>query len=200
MTRKRPLLLAVALAIALSLTGCGSVFTRVDPAAVVVRKSMEVDAGEAWNRFTPNGGSHREVWTQHGVALDTLTYFAGVADGDPLDDLAPRDRKPPAFRASMSAEDVVALTETMLAGNGGRFELLTLEPAEVSGAEGFRFGFHYIARSEEVERSGIATGAIVDRRLYLMLFAAPRGHYYDRGAAEAIRLMDSLRILPAASR
>jgi len=188
----------VLIVIALLLSGCaGAVFTPVDTAGVRVRECMEVQAGGDWNRFTPTGVKHREIWTQHGVTLDQLVFFAGVADGVPLDDLSPRERKAPAFKATMSPEDVVALVETMLAGNGGHFELGTLAPARVSDAPGFRFDFGYIGHNDEVERSGTAVGAIVDGRLYLMIYVAPRGHYYDLGQPGAARLMNSLRIIPA---
>ena len=180
------------------LSGCASaVFTPVATDGVRVRERMEVQTDGDWNRFTPTGVKHREIWTQHGVTLDQLVFFAGVADGVPLDDLAPRERKAPKFRASMSPEDVVGLVETMLAGSGGHFELRTLAPARVSEAPGFRFDFDYTGHDDEVERTGTAIGAIVDGRLYLMMYVAPRGHYYDLGQPGAARLMNSLRIIPA---
>jgi hypothetical protein len=61
---------------ALVLAGCGGgAFTRVESARVLVRDSMEVAAQGDWNRYTPNGARHREMWTQHGVPLDLLVYF-----------------------------------------------------------------------------------------------------------------------------
>lgn len=184
--------------IALVLAGCGgSAFTRVESARVLVRNSMEVAAQGDWNRYTPNGSRHREMWTQHGVPLDLLVYFTGVSDGMPLDDLAQRDRKTPRFSAGMTPEDIVGLTETMLAGNGGQFELRSLAPATVSGGPGFRFDFHFTSRQEEVERAGTAVGAVVGSKLYMMMFVAPRGRYFDRGQPAALQLMESLRIVPS---
>lgn len=185
------------LCLTLLLSGCGGQFKRVESAPVRVRDSMEVQAGGDWNHYTPYGARHREIWTQHGVPIDRLTFFSGVPDGMALDDLAPRNAKPPLFRSSMTPEDVVALVETMLAGNGGQFQLQSLAPETVSDGPGFRFGYLHTARSEEVERAGIGRGAIVADRLYLMLFDAPRGHYFERGRAGAEHLMDSLHIVPA---
>ena len=45
-----------------------------------------------------------------------------------------RERKAPAFKATMSPEDVVALVETMLAGNGGQQAAFTVNTA-VPGAD-----------------------------------------------------------------
>ncbi len=183
------------------LSACAStVFTRTESTTVLVRERMEVQADSSWNRFTPGNAKHREIWTQHGFTLDQLVFFAGVPDGKPLDDLAPRERKAPRFSAAMTPEDIVSLVETLLAGSGGSFELTSLAPARMSDAAGFRFEFLFSSRNDEVERAGIAIGAIVDGRLYLVLYAAPRGPYFDRGQAGATYLMESVRILPAASK
>ncbi|MDY0055324.1 MAG: hypothetical protein RBS46_03425 [Methyloversatilis sp.] len=149
---------------------------------------------EPWNRFTPDGSKHREIWTRHGLPLDTLTFFVAVKDGEPLDDLAEKSDKAPHFRARMSAEDVVALTETMLVGRGGHFELAKLEPAPFAGHDGFRFTFDYVTRAEEVPRRGLGSGAIIDRRLYLILFLAPSGLYFDEGARNARILIEGTHV------
>ncbi|MFZ5506876.1 MAG: hypothetical protein ACOY7P_15415 [Pseudomonadota bacterium] len=177
------------------LTGCASPFTRVDKANVVVRERMEVAAEGDWNRYTPPGSKHREIWTQHGMPLDVLVFFTGVADGDALNDQVSADKKPPKFRATMSPEDVAALFENLVAGDGGRFELLQLEPHAVAGSEGFRFSFNYTARGEEIERSGLAVATVRDTRLYALVYAAPRGRYFERGRPGAERVMDSLRLV-----
>lgn len=177
------------------LAGCASPFTRVDNARVVVRERMAVAAEGDWNRFTPPGSRHREIWTQHGMPLDVLVFFTGVADGDTLNDQATASKKPPKFKTSMSPEDVVALFENMLAGDGGRFELQQLEPYVVDGGEGFRFDFVYTVRNEEIERSATAIATTRDDRLYAMVYAAPRGRYFEHGLPGARRLMGSLHIV-----
>lgn len=177
------------------LAGCASPFTRVDHARVVVRERMEVAAEGDWNRYTPPGSRHREIWTQHGMPLDVLVFFTGVADGDTLNDQAMASKAPPKFKASMSPEDVVALFENMLAGDGGRFELQQLEPYVVDGGEGFRFDFFYTVRNEEIERSATAIATTRNDRLYAMVYTAPRGRYFERGLPGARRLMGSLHIV-----
>lgn len=176
------------------LAGCAAPFTRVEQARTTVRERMEVDAVGDWNRYTPPGSRHREIWTRHGMPLDVLVFFTGVADGDPLNDAAARNDKLPRFRASMTPEDVVALTENLIAGNGGHFELQTLEPHTVAGRPGFGFDFHCTQRGEEIERAGSARGVIADERLWLMIYAAPRGRYVDEGRPDALRVMDSLQL------
>lgn len=179
----------------LLLAGCAAPFTRVNNAHVVVRERMEVYAEGDWNRYTPPGSRHREIWTQHGMTLDVLVFFTGVADGDALNDLADAKKKPPKFNAAMSPEDVTALFENLVAGDGGRFELLQLEPHSVAGNEGFRFDFNYTTRGEEIERSGLAVATIRDKRLYAVVYSAPRGRYFERGKPGALRVMDSLNIV-----
>lgn len=178
-----------------SLVACGTVFQRASDTVTVGGLLRVNTAGsEPWNRFTPDGSKHREIWTRHGLPLDTLTFFVAVKGGEPLDDLAEKSDKAPRFRTRMSAEDVVALTETMLVGRGGHFELAKLEPAPFAGHDGFRFTFDYVTRAEEVPRRGLGSGAIIDRRLYLILFLAPSGLYFDEGARDARILIDDTHV------
>lgn len=188
-------LLAVLL-LSMQLAACGTVFKRTSD-TVTVGEVLQVNTAgsEPWNRFTPDGSKHREIWTRHGLPLDTLTFFYAVKDGEPLDDMGEAGRKPPKFRAHMAAEDVVALTETMLVGNGGHLELDKLEPATFAGREGFRFTFNYVTRAEEVPRRGLGSGAIVNRQLYLVLFLAPAGYFFDEGVRNARALIDGLRLV-----
>ena len=83
-----------------SLAACGTVFQRASD-TVTVRSLLRVNTAgsEPWNRFTPDGSKHREIWTRHGLPLDTLTFFVAVKDGEPLDDLAETSDKAPRFRA-----------------------------------------------------------------------------------------------------
>lgn len=183
------------LLIVLLLAGCAAPFTRVDNARVVVRERMEVSAEGNWNRYTPPGSKHREIWTQHGMTLDVLVFFTGVADGDALNDQANTNRKPPKFSAAMSPEDVAALFENLVAGDGGRFELLQLEPHAIAGGDGFRFDFNYTSRGEEIERTGLAVATVRDKRLYAIVYSAPRGRYFEHGKPGALRVMESISIV-----
>jgi hypothetical protein len=188
-------LLAV-LFLSAQLAACGTVFKRTSDTVTVGNVLQVNTAGsEPWNRFTPDGSKHREIWTRHGLPLDTLTFFYAVKDGEPLDDLGEAGRKPPRFRAHMAAEDVVALTETMLVGHGGHFELGGLEPARFAGHTGFRFTFDYVTRAEEVPRRGLGSGAVINRKLYLILFLAPSGFFFDEGVRNARALIDGVQLV-----
>ncbi|HET9813724.1 MAG TPA: hypothetical protein VFP57_08735, partial [Sphingomicrobium sp.] len=60
------------------------------------------------------------------------------------------------------------------------FRTLSLQPRSFLGTNGFQFDYEHLD-GDELWRKGRAVGAIVDGRLYLILFDAARSHYYAAG-------------------
>ncbi len=69
-----------------------------------------------------------------------------------------------------------------LAG-GIAVEMLLLTPASFMGAPGFETEFAY-PTTDGLEMRGYASGANIGGELYLLIFVAPRIHYYDKDVAE----------------
>jgi len=94
----------------------------------------------------------------------------------------------------MLPQEVMALYEAVFSADGSTFTPGGLTLATVSGKPGFRFEFEGIKKGNELEIKGIATGAIIDKRLYLVVFQAPKVHYFARHAARVEKLIQSLQI------
>src|SRR5947209_13204561 len=55
---------------------------------------------------------------------------------------------------------------------------LSLQPRPFLGANGFQWDYEHLD-SDELWRRGRAVGAVIDGKLYLILFDAARSHYYN---------------------
>jgi len=190
--RLRSALLAAA---ALVLGGCVAM-VRMGPGTVTVRDAISVSSDGGWNRLdVPGGGG--EVWTSDGLSLDVLTFFVGIKDGEPLAPAPMGSRRvPPAFRAAMLPHQIVELYEASATQDGSTFRLERLAPGAFAGAEGFRFDFSMTRKRDDVALRGIAWGAVVKGKLYLIAFRAPRLHYYAKHLPRAEATARSALIRP----
>ena len=159
-------------------TAC-AMMPKVASGPVTVKSVLTVTSDGGWNRFEAGTGPG-ETWTSDGLTLDALTFFVGIRQGDALVQAPGGLRRPPAFRASMLPSEIVEFYETTVRGDGSTFKLERLVPAPFAGSQGFRFDFSITRKSDDVTLRGFAQGAVVKDRLYLIVFRAPRVHYYAR--------------------
>jgi hypothetical protein len=175
----------VAPLLVLALAAC-TTLSKVGPGPVAVNDlSLALDG--AWNKFESGalvlyqapGAS--EVWTAHGITLDVLAFYVGVADGETIGQALPRSQKKlPQFRAKMLPHEIVELFETVITQDGSTFKLGKLEPARFAGGEGFRFEYGLTRKGDSLAFGGLGYGAVVNGKLYLMAFSAPRSFYFPR--------------------
>lgn len=200
MTGPRPLLLAAVLALA----ACAP-FVLVPPERQVVGGVISVQPGLKWNKLaqSPYRGNV-EVWTLDGPRLNTLAFFTGVPDGEPLFTgaaQAAQQEKPAVFRATMNPLEVQELLEATMA----RYfrttiaEARNLKPAPVANGQGFRFETRLIGR-DEVEREGVFVGTIRNGRLYGAWFQGAKLHYFARYVPEFDRIVASAQLVGDAAR
>ena len=161
----------------------------------VARSDLRITAPADWNRATERPTSRSEVWTQDGVGLTELMFYARIKDGETLFKRNQRKRNPlPEFDKDMLLTDLVEWYEDTanVALGGSLFEIVEVQPATLGGYTGVHFRYSYTG-SDNVARLGEARAAIVDEKLYLISFEAPRLHYFDRYIAEVRAMMDSAR-------
>jgi hypothetical protein len=164
----------------------------------VARGRMVVTPGVPWNRArrTPFDVSREENWTLNGPLLDNLSFIGGLASGKAIVRQRRRGfRQVPRFRAEMSPPEIASMIETFYRIRAGavRFDMSGLQPRSFLGAPGFQLDYSHLD-GDEVERQGRAVGAVIDGRLYLILFDAVRMHYFPAGIAEFERVVDSARL------
>lgn len=180
----------------LLLAACGSVL-KVAQGEVVIKDRLGVKAEHAWNQFERGVDDGTTTWTNEGVTVDSLKFYVGIKDGAVIAPLPPQAKgvQPLTFRASMQAQQIVALYESMLTLDGSSFTLDKLEPTEFLGQKGFRFEYTLNRKADEVPMRGLAVGAVHKGELFLVHYTAPRLVFFQRyqGRVEAIVRSAQLR-------
>ena len=204
--RKFKLAIAAAL---LPLTACtglgeGSSFgtyslVRVKPTKVG-NGSVLVDPPRPWNKqrrfFFFDSVRWVEDWTLNGPYLDGITFVSGLPGGEYLVRQRKSDeRQVPKFRSNMTAPEVTAMLESAFRVRGGaiEFRTLNLSPRQFLGHPGFQFDFEHLD-GDELWRKGRAVGAVIDGRLYLILYDAARSHYYANALPDFEAMANNARL------
>lgn len=156
---------------------------------------LVVTPSQDWNRLDGNSGKRTESWTLDGEQLNDLTFYGGIEPGKPL--VRERNKKSdplPKFTASTLAVEIPELVEGTYrtAKNIAKFEVTATEPAQFLGHEGISFAFEYLD-GEHLVRKGEARAAIIDGKLYMVTFDAPRLRYFAQTIGEFRRIADSAK-------
>ena len=185
----------IACAAALSLSACaggvggiggiGSYYSLIRARPVSVgNNSLEVTPPREWNkapRLWLVDVKWVEDWTLNGPVLDSMTFISGMPGGEAIVRQRRRDdRQVPKFRANMTAPEITSMLESAYRVRSGTvdFTTLGLSPRAFLGANGFQFDFEHLDQ-DELRRKGRAVGAVIDGRLYLILYDAAKSHYFD---------------------
>jgi len=160
-------------------------YTLVRPRSTTIGDgSMAVTPPREWNKVSTAWAIDDiravEDWTLNGPYLDGISFVSGLKGGAYLIRQSKRaDQQVPKFRSDMTPPEIVAMLESLYRVKGGavEFRTLSLQPRPFLGANGFQFDYEHLD-GDELWRKGRAVGAVIDGRLYLILFDAARSHYY----------------------
>jgi hypothetical protein len=163
-------------------------------------RTMSVVPPRPWNRARRDNLSDMravEDWTLNGTELDELVMVSGLKNGQSfIRQWRTTTQQVPVFRSDMTPPEVAAMIESLFRVRGGALEFRTLglQPRTFLGASGFQLDYQHLD-GDELWRKGRAVGAVVNGRLYLILFDAARSHYYEAGLPdfEAITASAALR-------
>ena len=122
-----------------------------------------------------------EDWTLNGPLLDGISFVSGMNNNRELiRQRRTANQQVPRFRSDMTPPEIAAMLESLYRVKGGAVDLktLSLQPRPFLGANGFQWDYEHLD-SDELWRRGRAVGAVIDGKLYKILFDAARSHYYD---------------------
>jgi len=160
--------------------------------------SVAVTPPREWNRISASLFEDIvdvEDWTQNGPYLDGISFVTGLKDGKALVRQRNRDdRQVPKFRSNMTPPEIAAMVESLFRVRGGAvdFTITSLAPRQFLGENGFQLDYEHLD-GDEVRRRGRAVGAVIDGRLYLILFDAARSHYYNALLPDFEAIVNSAR-------
>jgi hypothetical protein len=181
--------------------GFGSAYyslIRARPTAVGDRSLVVVPPRE-WNKQRPrifDDIGDVEDWTLNGPYLDGMTFVSGLADNRFLIRQSRfEDRQVPRFRSDMSAPEITAMIESLYRVRGGAVDVrtLSLQPRTFLGQNGFQWDYEHLD-SDELWRKGRVVGAVVNGRLYMIMFDAARSHYYANALPDFEAVVGSARL------
>lgn len=159
----------------------------------VAAATLVVTPTRDWNQLSGKPGKKAEAWTLDGEQLDQVTFYGGIAPGEPL--IRERDKKgkplPKFTRETLLAEVPGLLESTYRTDRAiASFTLLDARPERFLGTDGIRFAYEYVD-DDNLPRKGEARAALVKGLLYMATLDAPRLHYFDRVAPDFRALADS---------
>ena len=160
--------------------------------------SLAVTPPRQWNKISARFFTDiRDVedLTQNGPYLDGISFVTGLKDGKTLVyRLSRDDRQVPKFRSNMTPPEIAAMVESLYRVRGGAIDFTTssLTPRPFLGANGFQLDYEHLD-SDEVHRKGRAVGAIIDGKLYLILYDAARSHYFNASLPDFEAIVASAR-------
>lgn len=171
----------------------------VSPAkpTAIGKSSLNVTAGEEWNRNTYRPIKKSELWTLDGLGLNELYFVTGLIAGEPLYRELDKKNKPlPKLGKSMQLTDIPDFVESSqrVALNTSLFQLTGTEPVKFAGTDGVRFTYEYAVQGNPMKYKGVAQAALVKGQLYLITFTAPAIHFYDRDRVRAEAIMASAKL------
>lgn len=182
MLHRSHLVAAAALAIAATGTAQANAYREKGKAAEVADAAMTVTPPRDWNRLDIRPGKHAETWTLDGEQLNDVTFYGGIAPGEPLVRERSKKRDPlPKFTSTTLLAEVPELLEGTYRTYKqiGTFAVTRSKPEPFLGKPGIRFTYEYVD-SDQLPRKGEAQAALIGGKLYMATFDAPRLHYFDR--------------------
>jgi hypothetical protein len=146
-----------------------------------------------WNRLNLKPGKFAEVWTLDGEQLNDITFFSGVASGEPLVRERDKKREPlPKFKSDALLIEIPELLEGTYRAHKhiGSFTLTSSKPGKFLGNDGVIFAYDFTDH-DGLPRKGEARAVIIAKKLYMVTFDAPRLHYFERTLSDFRALADS---------
>jgi len=188
--------LFAALVVLAAVAGCAS-YTLVPAGKATARSAIAVDTPIAWTKvpLLEEAGS-LELWTLNGPGIDSIAFYAPIADNESLQRAKSGADPYPVYRAGMSPSEIAELYEATLrrATGSAIVAVKDLRPAKLGTTDGFRAETEFTG-SDRVRRKGILAGAVKDKKLYLVHFQAPVLHYFDKAAPDVEKMLASATLL-----
>jgi len=169
----------------------------IEPTRVTIGDGFSVEPQIRWSSIPARSGL--DLWTVDGATLEAVTFFKGVADGQPLyrgpmGGGAPQEDKRPKFRAAMTPTDIAELfADSFAMVQVQNVETTGLRPAKFGSEDGFRFEMTW-ATPGGLEMQSLVAGAVLKSRLYAVVYSGARAHYFPRYRDTVENLLKSITL------
>ncbi len=169
----------------------------------VINNRMAVKLSDAWNKVElPGNQQPFEVWTQEGLTIDHLRFWAAIGNNQEMMKRPPGASVPqggkaariPSYVVGMQPDQLVSLFESLYAADGSIVTMRKVEPTVFAGEKGVRFEFSMTRKSDDVQMHGVGWAAVKKNELYAATFVAPRLSFYPRLLPKAENVVKTAQI------
>jgi hypothetical protein len=170
--------------------------THAVPVAVAKSK-LTVTPAEDWNRSSHRASKKGETWSLDGPGINELYFLADLAPGETFfKDIHKKDHPMPAMGKAMQLTEISEFFESSarVSYNTSDFKVTNVEPAKFLDNSGVRFTYEFSIEGNPMKYKGVAQAALLSGKLYLISFAAPAIHFFDRDSPKARVIMDSAKL------
>lgn len=189
----RSIALALSLAV-FGLAGCVAI-TPVPAGPLALGANRQATLDRNWSDVTAlvsPGVKSVRVLSIDGPYLNRLYLVQGLTAGQSLLKAASKERPVPKFQAGMSlTEQVELIADSVSAIGYQRVETQGLRPGRFGPADGVRFEIAAMT-DQGLEISGTAEVAVVEGRLYAVIYLAPKEHYFGASLPNIEALLASV--------
>lgn len=189
-TRSAAIGVAVTLAVS---TALANGYREKNISVEVAKSAMKVTPVQDWNSLSIRPGKKAETWTLDGEQLNDVTFYGGIAPGEPLIRERSKKHKPlPKFTSETLLVEIPELLEGTYRTNKGigAFSVTGSNPDRFLSHDGIRFTYEYVD-ADNLPRKGEARAALIKGQLFMATFDAPRLHYFDATLDDFRSLTDS---------
>jgi len=178
------------LLIMLIYSGCAP-YTLVKPEPHEIRGITITPTNAKWNKVTYTNPT---TWTADGVMLNSIVFFAGVKDGEPLFKTAKQEQYP-VYTTDMLPNEIMELVESTVAKHYGATISSSgnLKPVMIDNNPGFQFTIDFLTQDSIPRRAYIA-GASKSGLLYLIFYQATSLYYFDKYLADIMAMVGTARL------
>ena len=171
----------------------------------LINNRLSVILSEAWNKLSvPGNPQPYESWTQEGITLDHLRFWAAVRPGQELITVrtstvmvGQKASRLPTYTAGMPPDQLVVLFETLYAADGSIVKTTRVGPAMFAGKKGIRFEFTGVGKRDGVQFNGVGWASVHNNDLYAATFVAPKLSFFDRLRPKAESVVSTAQIRDA---
>jgi hypothetical protein len=163
----------------------GNAYREKGKPAAISGSSLTVTPRRDWNKLGISPGKNTETWTLDGEELNDITFFAGIEPGHPLFREVSKSKKPlPKLTKETLLIEIPELLENSYrsAKDIADFSVTSSKAETFLGHDGIRFSFDYV--EDTLTRRGEGRATLVNGKLYMAVYAAPRLSYYERSYAD----------------
>lgn len=173
----------------LVLSGC-AFYSLVPAGKVTVDDTYTFTTQQDWNTNTQFGQVNL---TLDGQGIQQIIATDGIENEKKA--FALPGRTLPTYKSSMSPLEVKDFVRDTVAGMGAeQIEETEFRPADFGPWPGFRTEYRYFSKNGLVRRM-IVTGTQHNDKLYLIIFAAPELHFFEKHKPEVEYILNSIQAI-----